>query len=190
MNLLGVVRPSWSAMIRHWLAISHNLAALLQRAAHRPGDRPRKYWAIALDPKCRPFEVCINPAVRPYLVLNAERFAQAYAEQISDPRLRRLPTVGGIDQLTHAGDLLVNFTSWPHGAEQALRTAAQHHRVSGAERSGDDPELVRRRDVWYSKTVKSSRMLAPSAPGRPRLSTEVRYHFVRVGTGARVAQAP
>jgi hypothetical protein len=27
--------------------------------------------------------------------------------------LRQLPTVGGIEQLTRADDLLVNFTGWP-----------------------------------------------------------------------------
>jgi hypothetical protein len=92
---------------------AQGIAGLVTVLEHLAGRQNNLRIAPALDPNCRPFEVGINQAVRPYLVLNAECFAQACAEQISDPRLRRLPTVGGIDQLTHAGDLLVNFTSWP-----------------------------------------------------------------------------
>jgi hypothetical protein len=92
---------------------AQGIAALVTVLEHLAGRQNNLQIARALDPRCRPFEVGINQAVRPYLVLNAARFAQACAEQIGDSRLRRLPTVGGIDQLTHAGDLLVNFTSWP-----------------------------------------------------------------------------
>jgi hypothetical protein len=59
-----------------------------------------------------PFEVRINDAVRPYRVLNANRFVQACLASIADERLRRLPVVGSIDQLTDPTDLL-RFTEWP-----------------------------------------------------------------------------
>lgn len=66
-----------------------------------------------VDPRCQPFEVGINDARRPYQVLNAERYARACLSQISDPALGRLAPVGAVDQLTHASDLLINFTEWP-----------------------------------------------------------------------------
>jgi Uma2 family endonuclease len=59
-----------------------------------------------------PFEVGINDAVRPYPVLDADRFAQACLESISDASLRRLPLVGSYDQLTDPTDLM-RFTEWP-----------------------------------------------------------------------------
>jgi hypothetical protein len=92
---------------------AQGIAALVTVLEHLASRQNNLQIAPPLDPTCRPFKVGINQALRPYLVLNAARFAQACAEQIGDSRLRRLPTVGGIDQLTHAGDLLVNFTSWP-----------------------------------------------------------------------------
>ena len=57
--------------------------------------------------------VNINDAVRPYRVLNAGRFVTACQDAIEDERLRKLVPVGALDQLTHADDALVNFTSWP-----------------------------------------------------------------------------
>ena len=66
-----------------------------------------------IDPRCQPFEVGINGARRPYQVLNAERYVRACQARIADPGLRRLAPVGGLDQLTHASDLLINFTEWP-----------------------------------------------------------------------------
>lgn len=63
------------------------------------------------------FEVGINNAVRPYRVLNAGDFVKACKNSISDDRLLGIPIVGSIDQLTHADDLLINFTSWPHKLE-------------------------------------------------------------------------
>jgi hypothetical protein len=61
----------------------------------------------------RPFEVGINGAVRPYEVLDAGRFERACRDEIEDPGLRALLPIGSIDQLTHADDALINFTSWP-----------------------------------------------------------------------------
>lgn len=80
--------------------------------------------AESIDARCRPFEVGINDARRPYQVLNADRFVQACLRQIDDPALRRLAPVGSIDQLTHSGDLLVNFTDWPTAIRQIYRELA------------------------------------------------------------------
>jgi hypothetical protein len=46
-----------------------------------------------LDPTTRPFHS------RPYLVLDAGRFAAATAATVTDPELLALPTIGGIDQV-------------------------------------------------------------------------------------------
>jgi Domain of unknown function (DUF4037) len=92
---------------------AQGIAALVTVLEHLADRHNNLQIGPALDPNCRPFEVGMNQAVRRYLVLNAERFARACAKQISDPSLRQLPTVGGIDQLTRADDLLVNFTGWP-----------------------------------------------------------------------------
>lgn len=59
------------------------------------------------------FAVGIDGAVRPFRVLNAERFVQACLASVGDEQLRRLPVVGAIDQLTAPTDLLVHFTDWP-----------------------------------------------------------------------------
>lgn len=67
----------------------------------------------AVTPIISDFAVGINDAVRPYPVLNTSEFIDATVSSIEDPRLRDLPRVGSIDQLTHADDLLINFTQWP-----------------------------------------------------------------------------
>ncbi|WP_049573235.1 DUF4037 domain-containing protein [Nonomuraea sp. SBT364] len=67
-----------------------------------------------VEPAPGHFKVGVNDAVRPYLVLNSEDFHAATVAAITDPALRGLVTVGGIDQLTHADDALVNFTPWPY----------------------------------------------------------------------------
>ncbi|WP_067623079.1 DUF4037 domain-containing protein [Alicyclobacillus acidiphilus] len=71
-----------------------------------------------VPPKVDDFQVGINHAVRPYRVLNAGDFAIACVNAIQDTALRQLHTVGSIDQLTHADDLLINFTTWPQQLEQ------------------------------------------------------------------------
>ncbi|MFB8028942.1 DUF4037 domain-containing protein [Streptomyces sp. NPDC056465] len=53
-----------------------------------------------VDPACRPFHA------RPYLVLHAERFAHALARTVTDPDLRTLAPVGGVDQWADSTDLL------------------------------------------------------------------------------------
>jgi hypothetical protein len=64
------------------------------------------------------FKVGISGAVRPYPVINASEFVKACKDTISDKKLLGIPSVGSIDQLTHADDLLVNFTSWPRKLEK------------------------------------------------------------------------
>ncbi|UXY19956.1 DUF4037 domain-containing protein [Streptomyces cynarae] len=53
-----------------------------------------------VDPRPRPYHA------RPFLVLRAERFAQALAHTVTDPDLRGLPLVGGVDQWADSTDLL------------------------------------------------------------------------------------
>ncbi|WP_055586125.1 DUF4037 domain-containing protein [Peterkaempfera griseoplana] len=53
-----------------------------------------------LDPGRRPYHA------RPFLVLHAERFAQALARTVTDPELAGLPLVGGVDQWADSTDLL------------------------------------------------------------------------------------
>jgi len=51
-----------------------------------------------LDPRTRPF---YN---RPYQVIGGDRFAAALRETIADPRIRRLPATGAIDQFADSTD--------------------------------------------------------------------------------------
>lgn len=67
------------------------------------------------------FSVNINDAVRPYPVLNTGPIIDAAIATMTDPALRKLPRVGSIDQLTHADDQLINFTSWPGVIADAYR---------------------------------------------------------------------
>jgi uncharacterized protein DUF4037 len=67
------------------------------------------------------FQVGVNNAVRPYRVLNAGRFGDACKSEIKDEALKSLVVVGAFDQLTHADDQLVNFTSWPRRLAQVYR---------------------------------------------------------------------
>ena len=53
-----------------------------------------------LDPRVRSFHA------RGYLVLEADRFADACRSQITDPRLRALPLVGSVDQFVDGTDVL------------------------------------------------------------------------------------
>jgi hypothetical protein len=74
-----------------------------------------------LDPACGPFQVGVDNAVRPYRVLNANRFREACVEAIRDSSLRALSTVGAIDQLTHSDDTLRNFSPWPHALARTFQ---------------------------------------------------------------------
>jgi hypothetical protein len=81
-----------------------------------------RHNALELTPDVTPqisnFKVGINDAVRPYRVINAGEFVKACKSAIMDERLHKIPTIGSIDQLTNADDLLINFTSWPRKLEK------------------------------------------------------------------------
>jgi hypothetical protein len=64
------------------------------------------------------FQVNINDAVRPYPVLNTSVAAT------TDPALRKLTAVGGIDQLTHADDALREHTA--HTVHTDRQPASRH----------------------------------------------------------------
>lgn len=70
-----------------------------------------------VDPVVGPFDVKINDAVRPFRVLNANRFVTACSAAVEDEALRALPPVGSIDQLVDVNDLVTNFTDWPRDLE-------------------------------------------------------------------------
>lgn len=108
------------------LSASASLGPLLDRALQHADPRAisdallllaRRHDGLRIaeevTPVIRDFAVGINDAVRPYPVLNTAELIDAAVASIEDPRLRDLPRVGSIDQLTHADDLLINFTTWP-----------------------------------------------------------------------------
>jgi hypothetical protein len=74
-----------------------------------------------VKPTVADFDVHINNAVRPYPVLNTQEFIDATIDAIADPALRNLVRVGGIDQLTHADDALINYTNWPCRLRKSYR---------------------------------------------------------------------
>ena len=84
------------------------------------------------------FAVGIGGAVRPFRVLNADRFVQACLASIGDEHLRRLPVVGSIDQITAPTDLLIHFTDWP----RQLGALYERQLRSGSEVSGHSPPLA------------------------------------------------
>ena len=98
-----------------------NQALMLLGAQHNTLALTEKMF-----PNIHSFEIGINYAVRPYPVLNAGEFANVCRNSIIDKRLYGIPTVGSIDQLTHADDLLVNFTSWPQQLEALYRADPVH----------------------------------------------------------------
>jgi len=85
----------------------------------------RLHNATGLTP---PLDTTIRPTYfeRPFQVPDAERFARALQEQISDPRLRALPLMGAVDQFMDNTDAL---------ASSRLRKAAVS--ASAAEAIGD-----------------------------------------------------
>lgn len=70
-----------------------------------------------LDYRTGPFDVKINDAVRPFRVLNANRYVKACFEAIKDDGLKDLDAVGSLDQLLDTNDLVTNFTDWPRKLE-------------------------------------------------------------------------
>ena len=101
-----------------------------------------RHNALGLTPHILPavdcFHVGINDAIRPYRVINAGKFVEGCKAAIANHALRELMTVGTFDQLTHADDALVNFSTWPkqiakiyeHQLE-ASPLKPQNSRVSG-----------------------------------------------------------
>ena len=85
-----------------------------------------RHTALAISdpitPSISDFQVNINDAIRPYPVLNTPDFVTKTIAAITDSALRALVPIGGIDQLTHADDALINFTPWPEHLVQTYRT--------------------------------------------------------------------
>jgi len=85
-----------------------------------------RHNCLGLTPSVPPvfehFKVGINDAVRPYLVLNAGSYVEACKNAISNEALSKLIPVGSIDQLTHADDAFINFSSWPKRLEQGYKS--------------------------------------------------------------------
>jgi hypothetical protein len=93
-----------------------------QGCCERDRSRPALALSEPVTPAIGDFQVNINGAVRPYPVLNTSDFVAAITAAISDPALRKLTAVGGIDQLTHADDALIHFTPWPEHLTWTYRT--------------------------------------------------------------------
>jgi hypothetical protein len=74
-----------------------------------------------VQPLIAHFEVGVNNASRPYPVLNTADLIGAAVTSMVDTRLAKLPRVGTLDQLTHADDQLINFTSWPFSLANTYR---------------------------------------------------------------------
>jgi len=72
-------------------------------------------------PAVTDFAVHINDAMRPYPVLTSDRLVESTVDAITDVALKEFPLVGSVDQLTHADDLLINFSSWPGALTQTYR---------------------------------------------------------------------
>ncbi|MGH3599317.1 MAG: DUF4037 domain-containing protein [Pseudonocardiaceae bacterium] len=91
----------------------------------------RRHTALGITEPVLPtmgdFNVGVNDAVRPYAVLNTRAFVDVTLNAIADPGLRNLVRVGGIDQLTHADDAMINFTTWPNALTHSYRTMLAPH---------------------------------------------------------------
>lgn len=77
----------------------------------REAHLARAYETIAALHNALGLTEPVDPATRsyhgrPFLVLHAERFANALAARIADPALRRLPLIGSADQHADSTDLL------------------------------------------------------------------------------------
>jgi hypothetical protein len=83
-----------------WPERESNLAAAYEAAA-------RLHNSIAVTP---PLDPAVRPTYydRPYRVIEAERFASALREQISDERVRALPLIGAVDQFIDNTDAIGN----------------------------------------------------------------------------------
>ncbi|MGH3981616.1 MAG: hypothetical protein ACRDST_02705 [Pseudonocardiaceae bacterium] len=96
------------------MLLSHTLVIL----GHR---HPALAISDPVVPAIDDFQVNINDAVRPYPVLNTAQFVTATTKTITDRPCAGWVAVGGIDQLTHADDALINFMRWPEQLTQTYR---------------------------------------------------------------------
>lgn len=101
------------------------LSQALVTLAHRHNELE---LSEPVPPVIDTFAVNINDAVRPYPVLNTSNFIGATTQAITDPDLRALATVGGIDQLTHSDDAMINFTAWPGRLTEVYRSLLRAER--------------------------------------------------------------
>lgn len=83
---------------RTWPEREEGLCAAYERAA---ALHNRLALTDPLDAKARPY------FDRPFQVIGGERFAEALLASITDPRVRRLPLAGCVDQLCDNSDLLL-----------------------------------------------------------------------------------
>jgi Domain of unknown function (DUF4037) len=83
-----------------WPERESNLASAYEAAA-------RLHNSVAVTP---PLDPAVRPTYydRPYRVIEAERFARALREQISDERVRALPLIGAVDQFIDSTDAIGN----------------------------------------------------------------------------------
>jgi hypothetical protein len=130
--------PKWFGHGFAALPVSGSLGPLLDEALADPPvqrrDGPAQQALLQLaaahndlhvsgsvEPLIGHFEVGVNDATRPYPVLNTAAFIEATVRSIVDDRVANLPRVGTLDQLTHADDQLINFTSWPSSLADIYR---------------------------------------------------------------------
>lgn len=137
--------PKWFGTAFSHLAAAPAVEPVLDRilAAADTGSREQavnqaliqlaeRHNALGITPEIPPqiadFQVGINGAVRPYPVLNTGSYVEACRKATADSAIARLVPTGAIDQLTHADDALINFTSWPErlndGYAQELKGSA------------------------------------------------------------------
>lgn len=111
------------------------LAATLSSAVHAPDHASREalsgvaYLAAArarnalqvtehVEEALGHYDVRINGARRPCVVLNANRFAEGLQRAMPVSALTRLGLVGSIDQPMAPTDELIHFTDWPARLER------------------------------------------------------------------------
>jgi hypothetical protein len=143
----AIFAPDWASRERH-LCTVYTLAA---EGHNRLG------LTAPLDPATGGFYD------RPYQVLNADRFATALTESITDPAIKRLPPTGAIDQFTDSTD--------------ALRDLPRLRQAAGPDGCGASPPrwLFSRPDAggWCvvtdgAPTVRSGRWRLPGSWWRSR----------------------
>lgn len=108
-------RDAISADVDAQIAILHDMLMRLGEAHNSLGiTRPVK-------PRICNYEVGIDGAVRPYMIINSSEFIEALKDGITDMALREMPLVGAIDQLGNATDVMINFSYWKPVFEDGYR---------------------------------------------------------------------